>query len=286
MKDFLPTDRLSGPHAEAVDHALVSRYLRVLRLQRREASLEALSELTAAHLFNIPFENISKLWRHREGVDCVPEIAMFLDGIERFNFGGTCYSNNFHFHSLLRSLGYDARVCAADMASPGAHMVVIVALKGREYLVDVGYAAPFLTPMPLDLSHEFAVTAGSDRYVLHPQDADGASRMELYRDGALKHGYVVHPAAKRLADFAGVIAGSFRPAATFLNAILLARFSAAESVVIHNLRVMESRGGERSMSRVASREELPQAVEHHFGIPQDVVAEAIAGVGDLGDAWN
>ena len=269
-----------------LDDLLVSRYLRVLRLRQRDPSVEALSELVAAHLFSIPFENISKLWRHRMGGDGFPEIATFLDGVERLHFGGTCYSNNFHFYSLLCSLGYDAQVCAADMASPGVHMVTIVALAGRKYLVDVGYAAPFLRPMPLDLSHDFIVDAARDRYVLHPQGADGKSRMELYRGGTLKHGYLVQPAPKHLADFAGVIADSFRPTATFLNAILLARFSSVESVVIHNLRVIMSRGHACSVSPVAGREVLPSVIEHHFGIPQHIVAEAIVGAGELEDAWN
>jgi hypothetical protein len=34
------------------------------------------------------------------------------------------------------------------------------------------------------------------------------------------------------------------------------------------------------------RSELPDAVEEHFSIPRDIVAEAISNLGDLGDAWS
>ena len=51
-----------------------------------------------------------------------------------------------------------------------------------------GYAAPLLDPIPRDLETDYEITLGRDRYVLKPQDANCCSRLELYRDGALRHG--------------------------------------------------------------------------------------------------
>jgi len=80
--------------------------LAILGVARREPSLEALRELLAAHLTRIPFENISKLYyRKRLGLVNLPGIQLYLEGIDKYHFGGTCYSNNYHFHLLLRSLG-------------------------------------------------------------------------------------------------------------------------------------------------------------------------------------
>ena len=115
----------------------------------------------------------------------MPILGLFLDGIERFNFGGTCYPNNYYFYQLLANLGYQTKLCGADMSNPDVHLVSMVTLEKREYLVDVGYAAPFIAPMPRDLATDYVVVLGRDRYVLKPQDARGRSRMDL-RGGQLE----------------------------------------------------------------------------------------------------
>jgi N-hydroxyarylamine O-acetyltransferase len=266
---------------------LTDRYLRALGITRREPSSDALAELVCAHLTRVPFENVSKLYRKKRlGLTGLPSIEQFLDGIERYHFGGTCYSNNFHLYTLLSSLGFRAKLCGADMSHPDVHMVIIVDVGGREYLVDGGYAAPFLSPMPRDLREDYIISLGRDRYVLRPQDPAGCSRLEMYRDGVLKHGYVAKPVPRKIEDFREVIADSFRPSATFLNALLLAHFDRDRSVVIHNLTVIESQGAETSVRPLAGRQELIAEVERRFGIPRETVGDAISELHDLVDAWG
>jgi arylamine N-acetyltransferase len=266
---------------------LISRYLAVLGVPRREPTSEALRELVAAHLTRVPFENISKLYnrKHHDLAD-LPPLQLYLDGIERYHFGGTCYSNNFHFYSLLASLGYDVKLCAADMKTPDVHAVIMVNVDGREYLVDAGYGAPFLSPLPRDLATDYIVELGRDRYILRPQDAIGRSRLEMYRDGQLKHAYLAKPAARRIEEFRHVIAGSFRPDATFLNSLLLTRFYSDRAVMIHNWTLVESQGSESIVRPLASRDQVVAAVEEHFDMPRAIVAEAVNELGDLQDPWT
>jgi N-hydroxyarylamine O-acetyltransferase len=265
---------------------LIERYLRALGVTRREPSADALADLVAAHVMRVPFENISKLYRKmRLGLTGLPSIEQFLEGIEQYHFGGTCYPNNFHFYTLLANLGYRVKLCGADMTNPDVHMVIMVEVDGHEYLVDGGYAAPFLSPLPRDLTGDYVVALGRDRYVLKPQDAAGCSRLEMYRDGVVKHGYLAKPMARKIEDFRGVIADSFLSSATFLNALLLARFYRDRSVVIHNLTVIESRGAEATVRSLGSREELVAEVERQFGIPRAVVGEAVSELHELVDAW-
>ena len=69
---------------EVVDH-----YLTILGIVRREPCLEAPRELLAAHLTRIPFENISKLhYRKHLGLVDLPPIQLYLDGIDKYHFGG------------------------------------------------------------------------------------------------------------------------------------------------------------------------------------------------------
>lgn len=265
---------------------LIERYLRALGVTRREPSADALADLVAAHVMRVPFENISKLYRKKRlGLTGLPSVEQFLEGIEQYHFGGTCYSNNSHFYTLLASLGYRVKLCGADMSNPDVHMVIMVEVDGREYLVDGGYAAPFVSPLPRDLTEDYVVALGRDRYVLKPQDAAGCSRLEMYGDGAMKHGYLAKPMPRNIEEFNPVIADSFRVRATFLNALLLARFYPDRSVVIHNLTVIESRETEATIRSLGSREELVVEVERQFGIPRAVVGEAVSELHELVDAW-
>jgi len=262
-----------------------ARYLRVLGVAARPPSLEALAELSAAHLYRVPFENLSKLLYRREPAMRLPPLERYLDGIEAHGFGGTCYSNNYHLHLLLRHLGYEARLCGADMSHPDVHVVNVVRLEGREWLVDVGYGAPFDAPMPLDEARDVVLEHGSDRYVLKPRGPDGVSAMEQYRAGKLRHGYRVNPAARGIEEFAPVIDASFAPQATFMNAIMVVRHYAGGSVDLHNLhlRVLDA-AGERSRE-LPDAGALPAAVEAHFGIDAALARRALDGVDPARDVF-
>jgi arylamine N-acetyltransferase len=266
---------------------LLERYLSLLGIPRGKPTVDALRELVQAHLYRVPFENVSKLYYKRHlRLRGLPSLELFLDGIEKFNFGGTCYPNNYYFYQLLANLGYQTMLCGADMSNPNVHMVSFVDLEKRQFLVDVGYAAPFVTPIPRDLVTDYVIRLGRDRYVLKPQDAAGSSRMELYRDDNLKHCYVANPVPKQIGDFEPVIADSYRDEATFMNAILLARFFPNRSLVIHNLTVIESQGTESNVRMVANRSELIKIISEYFGIPSQFTRDVVNGLGQLGDAWN
>lgn len=259
--------------------ALFGRYLRLLGLDRSAPSLEALGQLTRAHLGRVPFENVSKLYyRHDEGRR-LPSLRQFLDGIERHHFGGTCYANNSHLNALLRHLGYQARLCGADMSRPDVHVVSLVDLEEGRYLVDGGYGAPFLDPIPLDLPHDHRIPSGRDLYVLRPRDAAGRSRMEHHRDGRLRHGYLVNPAPRRVEEFAGVVADSYAKDATFMNALMVARFFPDRSLILRNTTLTEADNGSTTWrSREVAPSDLPIVIEENFGIPRDLVRQALEGV--------
>ncbi len=258
---------------------LFDRYLNVLGVHARAPSLDALSELVAAHLTRIPFENVSKLYYRNDPARCgLPGLAQFLGGIERYRFGGTCYANNFHLHQLLVRLGYQVTLCGADMSSPNVHMVNIVTLSGRRFLVDGGYGAPFLEPLPLDAPGDCEIAWGAYRYVLKPSGADGRTRLDMCRDGVVTHGYTVNPIARSIGDFAGVIADSFTDRATFMHALFIARFWAHRSVTLRNLTLETVEGTASSRREVPGPEYLPATIEQEFGMPRDIVRQALDGV--------
>jgi arylamine N-acetyltransferase len=268
---------------------IFGRYLRLLGVDREAPSSEALTRLVSAHLYRIPFENVSKLVdKKRLGFKGLPTFEHYLDGIEQYHFGGTCYTNNFYLYRLLDHLGYRIKLCGADMRNPDVHLVSIVEVDNREFLVDVGYAAPFDFPIPRDLPTDYSIAhRGSDQYILKPQDEAGRSQVELIRDGQQKHGYRVNPAPRQIEEFHSVIEQSYRPEATFMNALLLTRFYPNRSRVIHNLTANEIVGAESNTHQFANRDELAAYAEQHYGIPQPVLLDALEELGNLdGDPWN
>jgi len=263
------------------------RYLHLLGVERARPTFESLTRLVDAQLRRVPFENVSKVHAlHVEGRRDIPSLDRHLDGIEHRGLGGTCYANNHYLCSLLEHLGFDASLCGADMPSgPDVHAVVFVRVEGRELLVDAGYAAPFYEPLPRDLPEDVVVAFGRDRYVLRPQDAAGRSRLDHYRDGERLYGYLAKPTPRTIEHFAPAIRHSYRPAATFLNALLVVRFHAAHTITISNQGRIVSTADGGTRTRLESRRAVVEAVVDCLGAAPEVVEEALAGLGELQDVY-
>jgi arylamine N-acetyltransferase len=279
---------MSNLNSRPPNDKLFQRYLTALGVSFREPGLDALQELTATHLTRVPFENVSKLYyKKHNSLRGLPSLELYLDGIENYNFGGTCYTNNYYLNLLLKYIGYDVKLCGAGMTNPDVHIVNIVTLEGREYLVDVGYAAPLLKPLPRDLDQDQVVALGRDRYVLKPQDEQNRSRVEMYRDNELIHGYTAKPTPRPIQYFDEVIAGSFSEGATFMNALLLVRFNVDRSVAIYNYNLIESNGPDYRIVALADKDELVRTIVDRFAMPSNMVKDVLADMAHLsGDAWT
>lgn len=265
----------------------VEQYLNILGLKPAAPDYEFLAKLVYAHLTKIPFENLSKLYYLRAGgLKSLPALTQYLDGIEQLHFGGTCYSNNYHLYLLLKFLDFDVSIHGADMNKPDVHLVIHVKINGRVFMVDAGYAAPFLEPIPTNLERNYRVTLGSDQYVFNPQDANGRTRLTLYRNGEKYHGYVVNPKPKRIENFSSVITNSFHPEATFMNSLLLVRFNKNFSKAIHNMEYIESKGNYTKKNPLKTVTELTATIEEKFGIPQNISNTALQGMNMSKTAWN
>jgi arylamine N-acetyltransferase len=259
------------------------RYLRLLGFAGTPSGLGGLRELVRRHVCRVPFENVSKLLLYgREGRGREQTLAEFLDGLEHHDLGGTCHTSNPFFARLLGALGYDATLLGADMGeAPNVHTGVLVRLAGVAYLIDVGYAAPFWEPMPLDRL-PFEVVHGDARYVLRradeTSDRDAAARYEMtVREGRERvHGYVVHTTPRTEGFFRETVLSSFGRDRTFMRCLFLVRYFEDRSVRIANgvLSRSDGRGVERvTLGSVA---ELRRAVQQELALPRCPIDEAVA----------
>lgn len=264
---------------------LFDKYLKLLGVEKSQPSLDSLSRIVKAHLIKIPFENISKLIYKKQGMNHIPDLSTFLDGIQKYNFGGTCYTNNFYLYSFLKYLGYDIKLCGADLKSPDVHIISIVTIEGKEYIIDGGYAAPFFEPLPRDLKNDYLISLGNEKYIMKPKDELERTKVEQYSDGNLQHWYIAKPDERKIEDFRKVIENSYSDDAVFINAVCITRFSETGSLVLKNLSLTETINNESSTIKITLKD-LPSLIQQKFGIPLYLVDKAIGHFKELRDIYD
>ena len=181
MTRFHPT---TG-QTRAVD---VERYLdRIGYTGPREPTHAVLRSLQLTHVRTVPFENLDVFARTgvRVGRDwSIPKI------VDRHR-GGWCFELNGAFSALLDALGFAITLHSGQVDTGGGvlgpaldHLVLVVALDGRRFLVDVGFGDSALAPLDL------AVTDPQDgiaaRYRLAPvvDDVGGPEAVEMFEEQA------------------------------------------------------------------------------------------------------
>ena len=117
------------------------------------ADLTTLRHLQRAHLHAVPFENLDI----RGGRMLALSEAALFDKIVARRRGGICYEQNTLFAALLRTLGFQVSLLAAEVGMADAtfgpsfdHMALLVVSGEQRFLADVGFGDSFLEPLDLD----------------------------------------------------------------------------------------------------------------------------------------
>jgi len=174
----------------------IKSYLQRIRYRGpTNVSVPTLHALHQAHLFAVPFENLSIHIGERIALS---ENWLYRKVVER-NRGGFCYELNGLFAALLRNLGFSVSLLAARVADnegfgqPFDHLVLRVDLE-ESWLVDVGFGDSFLTPLPLQTSAPqtqksgvFRVIRGGDEYLLQTQASTGEKWQNRYTFSLTPH---------------------------------------------------------------------------------------------------
>jgi len=259
----------------------LQRYLRLLGIRTPPAgpaglNEAGLNEIVRRHLCCVPFENVSKLLLlGREGAGRVTTLAEFLDGIEHYDLGGTCYTSNPFLASLLRALGYEADLLGADMSKPDIHTSIRVRLSDAEYHVDVGYGAPFRRAIRLDRL-PWQLEQGCYRFVFERAASPDAYQAGVYSGEQRLHGYIVHPPARDAGFFDPALIESYRPGMTFTSMLRIIRFFDDYAADLQDARLSIHRGGETTSRVLRNMKELRAAVAGDLAMPRCPIDEAIA----------
>ena len=156
-----------------------------------------LRDLHVAHLRSVPFENLSI----HAGEPIVLEDEPLFEKIVTRRRGGFCYELNGLFAWLLRQLGFNVTMLAAEVMNakgeyglPFDHMTLMITLD-KPWLADVGFGDSFIEPLRLETGLEhtqgdrrYRIDAEGDRFALLQRIGDGDWRTQ-YRFDLTPHKY-------------------------------------------------------------------------------------------------
>ncbi|GAA5167291.1 arylamine N-acetyltransferase [Pseudonocardia eucalypti] len=136
-----------------IDQVDLDAYLARIGHHRVPPTLAALHGLTRAHTLAIPFENVDVVLGTHRGLG----LREITDKMVHRRRGGYCFEHALLFAAVAEQLGYRvrrlmARVQPRRAGGPRTHMVLAVTptdTDGLPHLVDIGFGAGMIAPMPL-----------------------------------------------------------------------------------------------------------------------------------------
>jgi N-hydroxyarylamine O-acetyltransferase len=228
-------------------------------------SATTLRALQIAHLQAVPFENLSI---HAGEPIVLEDEALFTKIVKRRR-GGFCYECNGLFAALLRALGFEVAMLSAEVAKkeggysqPFDHMTLMVT-EAQRWLVDVGFGDSFLEPLLLDerseqagRDPEYKVVDGDGYLILVRREANGWTPQ--YR-------FTLKP--YQFEDFAGMCRyHQTSPESHFTQKRVCSLATESGRITLSEMRLIETRNGERHERELANQQEYDSALHQHFGI--------------------
>ncbi|HEX6853504.1 MAG TPA: arylamine N-acetyltransferase [Candidatus Polarisedimenticolaceae bacterium] len=248
----------------------VAAYLDRIGIRRPVGSDAAsLLHLHVAHLLSVPFENLSIHW----GEPIVLDEEALFDKIVVRRRGGFCYELNGLFAELLRELGFDVDLLAAEVATrdggygpPFDHMALRVALAGP-WLVDVGFGDSFRQPLRLDAVGEqvqgadaFRIDAVGDRRVLSRR-GEGDVWAPQYRFGLEAHDLAEYEPMCRYHQTS--------PDSHFTQNRVCSLATPSGRITLSGMKLIETEKGVRRERVLADEREYDALLRTRFGISRD-----------------
>ncbi len=169
-------------------------------------SFAVLKELQRAHLLHVPFENLDIHY----GIPIILDINKIYDKIVINKRGGFCYELNSLFCSLLKNIGFDAKLISAkvynqDKESYGKeydHMAVLVNINQNNYLVDVGFGEFCFYPLKITPNDIQSDPRG--KYRIEKYNEDYYKVIKIERKSSCTPQYIFTLLERRIEEFEGM----------------------------------------------------------------------------------
>ncbi|MFB5661338.1 arylamine N-acetyltransferase [Alteribacillus sp. HJP-4] len=260
----------------------VQDYLSYINVPMKDPSYEYLKEICAAHLNNIPFENISTLLQYRDYQSMgwyIPNERQFVQQLTQFHMGGTCYAINSNLYSLLKHLGFQCRYTKLG----SIHLGLLVQKPDTEELVyvDCGTAAPLFKPLKFETHPSTPASFGGIDVFIKPEDEQDIYTFQRYIDGKLiKETLWSFNINKNyhFDDFEQPIVEYFQPGTLFMNTLRCQIWQQKKqrslSLVNHTLNIRYI-NGELEKKKLNNINDIRSVINEEFQLPNLPVEKAI-----------
>ncbi len=245
------------------------RYLDKLKLIPESPSLPFLCQIQLNHLKYIPFENLDI----HHGKRKVLNIEKIYNKIIPSHRGGYCFELNGLLFNLLSSLGFDCSLVSARFynkdgtySSPMDHMMIVVALSERRYLVDAGQIdgptipkeiLPGQVTMDRSWFYRFDINPDGEYFLMRSRDQ---AHFETYYKTNLK--------PHRLIEFLDINdKHQDDPESYFRKNKIISRIDEnGGRVILRQDKIKIYRYGKKEERPIMNDDEFQVLLEEHFGI--------------------
>lgn len=230
---------------------------------------DTLRALQVAHLYTVPFENLSIYLDE----PIVLDVEALFEKVVTRRRGGFCYELNGLFATLLQALGFrvdmfSARVRGSDKEYGPAfdHLTLLVSLSER-WLVDVGFGDSFLEPLRLDVRE---VQPQGERCYRILDDKAELVLESKGREGEWTPQYRFGTTAYHLADFAEMCRyHQSSPESHFTENTVCTMATPGGRVTISGMRFITTTGGERIERELPDKPNYSTTLREQFNIVID-----------------
>ncbi len=227
---------------------------------------ELLGDLHRAHLFSVPFENLSI----HSGEQIQLDLDWIYQKIVKRARGGFCYELNSLFSWLLRELGFEvsllsARVMSAQRGGFGPafdHLVLRVDLE-QSWLADVGFGECFRDPLRLEDPSPQHQAYGTYRLERHGDQI----HYSLLEQGQWQTQYAFTTQTHRLDEFQNMCTYHQTSAASsFTQNWMCSLARPGGRITLTEKALIRTEKGKRLDKKIQSEAEIYALLERHFGI--------------------
>jgi len=239
---------------------------------KTKVDLNTLNQLHQNHVFHIPFENLDI----QNGQKLHLEESKLFNKIINSRRGGFCYELNYLFLSLLKNLGFDAKMISArifdndDFGPEFDHMAIIVSLGNEEWLADVGFGDLFIKPLKINLEIEQIDGGNTFKISLFSEQSYLLSKSENGLDFEKK--YVFETNEKKLEQFLPQCKLKQQsPDSYFVQNKVCTIVQKSGRKTIFNSKYIEKKHGNKTELLIKNKEQEKRILEKEFGMTENNV---------------
>lgn len=257
------------------------KFLKLLNLNQEKPTLDYLNRLVRSHQHFVPYENISKLVKRNKIGFTHTSFEEHMEGIQSYGHGGTCYSQNLHFHRLLEFLGYELYLQGNWKDGKLTHPNLRIKIENVNYLVDLGNMSTFAGPFPLISLQSIEMKIGNQTYLLTSSKDEESACLQIFKQEKMIREINSQGPAPTQEQIAKSVYETFEKSAMFMTNLVIFKDFGKYSLGIWNRSFYRNEGTTHEVNELKKYEDLVAACLR-LEMPNAQIKEALGTLRDNG----